>query len=274
MSVTVLPDDALVARVLSRRNGSLSGVTIRSGNNPMNGLISSGVGLFFFLVYPVVVFAGLALYSLYLVRPKRLRDGPMGLIPHLIVLSNLTIMSTLVVLHCVGGGTSGLLLPDWRRPWKTFNLTQLAGSSAAVDVLLAILIGNIIERRPADFPPSFAGFGCFAAMVALDLTQTIGIALFVSEWTQLVLPGLLALAEVASSAFLAQRCFTLHQSLREAVSGEAGSAVLDKVQAFNRRVVAAGVSAIHRILLSSCVLTRSLRSSFQRLGHLPPLARS
>jgi hypothetical protein len=247
MSYAIL-DDALTVRVLSRRNGSLAGVTIRSRKNPMDGLISSVWGLLLFGVYPVLLFIGLALYSLRILRQARARDAPMGLVVRLIIMSNLAICIMLVVLLCAGGGAHGLLLPDLRRRWKCFNYVALAGSSAAVDVLLALAIGDIIQQRPPHSPPSRTGLASFAAIVALDFAHGVGASISVDVWTRLVLPALLALAELTSSAFLARRCFVLAQSVHDAAS-DTGSSMAARIQAFHRRLVAAGVSAVRRDLV-------------------------
>ena len=164
-----LLDEALVKRVLGRNNGSLSGVTIRSRMNPIDGLISSWQGLFLFQVYPLALFSALALYSLRLLRQTLLRDAPTGKLVRLVILSNVVIMSALVILFSIGGGAHGLLLPDWTRRWKTFNVTALGGSSAAVDLLIAMLIDKAIRQRPPHSPPSLTGLACFASLVTLDL---------------------------------------------------------------------------------------------------------
>ena len=237
--------DTLTERVLGRRNGSLAGVTIRSGMNPMDGFIFSDVGLLLFGVYPAMHFSGLALYSLRLLWQARAQEARMELIVRLIIISNVVICILLVVLLCAGGGAQGFLLPDWRKRWKTVNASALAGSSAALDVLLALVIGNIIQQRPPHSPPSRTGLACFAAMVALDLVQAVGIIIRWDVWTSQVLPGLLMLAELASSVFLARRCFLLGQSLDDAGT-DTGSSASDRIQAFHRRLVAAGVSAARR----------------------------
>jgi hypothetical protein len=237
--------DAVMARVLSRRNGSLVGITIRSGKNPMDDFLFSDVGLLHFGVYPAMLFSGLALYSLRLLRKAFARDAPMELISRLIIISNVAICISMVVLLCAGGGAHGLLLPDWRKRWKSFNMTALAGSSAAIDVLLALTIGNIIQQRPPHSPPSRTGLACFAAMVALDLAQAVGIMLAYNIWTTKVLPGLLVLTELASSAFLARRCFVLGQSLHDAATDTESSAS-GRIEAFHRRLMAAGVSVARR----------------------------
>ena len=237
--------DTIMTRMLSRRNSSLAGVTIRSGKNPMDGVIFSDMGLLLFGVYPALLFSGLALYSLCLLWQACARDAPMELIVRLIIISNVVICLSLVVLLSAGGGAHGLLLPDWRRRWKTFNLSALAGSSAAIDVLLALTIGNIIQQRPPHSAPSRTGLACFAAMVALDLAQAVGILLTYDIWTTQVLPGLLVLAELASSVFLARRCFVLGQSLHDAAT-ETESSASGRIQAFHRRLMAAGVSVARR----------------------------
>jgi hypothetical protein len=237
----IILDETLMARVLGRRNGSLAGVIIRSGKNPMDEFIFCDVGLLLFGVYPVMLFSGLALYSLRLLWQAGAGDAPKRLIVHLIVISNVAICTLLVVFLCAGGGAQGFLLPDWRRRWKMLNGLALAGSSAAVDVLLALVIGAIIQERPPHSPPSRSGLACFAAMVALDFAQAVGIAITWNKWTSQVLPGLLALAELASSAFLARRCFVLGQSLHDTAT-DAGSSASGRIQAFHHRLVAAGVS--------------------------------
>ena len=206
----------------------------------MDDLIFSDVGLLLFGVYPVLLFSGLALYSFRLLWQAWARDAPMELIVRLIIISNVVICILLVVLLCTGGGAQGFLLPDWRRRWKTFNASALAGSSAAIDVLLALAIGDIIQQRPPHSPPPRTGLACFAAMVALDLAQAVGVMLTWIIWTSQVLPGLLMLAELASSAFLARRCFVLGQSLND-TARDIGSASA-RIQAFHRRLVGAGVS--------------------------------
>ena len=204
----------------------------------MDGLILSDAGLLIFGVYPAMLFSGLALYSCRLLWHARTRE----LILRLIIISNAAICISLVVLLCTGGGAQGVLLPDWKRRWKTFNLAALAGSSTAVDILLALVIGDIIQQRPPHSTPSRTGLACFAAMVALDLAQAVGTMFAWDMWTSAVLPCLLMLAELASSAFLAQRCFSLGQFLRDA-SSETGSSASAGIQAFHRRLIAAGVSA-------------------------------
>jgi hypothetical protein len=240
----VILDDTIMARVLGRRNGSLAGVTIRSGKNPMDGFIFSDVGLLLFGVYPAMLFSGLALYSLRLLWQARAQEARMELIVRLIIISNVGICILMVVLLCAGGGAQGFLLPDWRKRWKTVNASALAGSSAALDVLLALVIGNIIQQRPPHSPPSRTGLACFAAMVSLDLAQALGIIIRWDVWTAEVLPGLLMLAELASSVFLARRCFLLGQSLDDAGTDTGSSA--GRIQAFHRRLMAAGVSVARR----------------------------
>ncbi len=258
MSNAVL-DETLVSRVLGRRNGSLSGVTIRSGANPMDKLIDSTQGIILLQVYPVALFTALALYSLRLLRRTRSLDAPTEPIVRLIILSNIAIMMTLVVLFCFGGGAQGLLLPDWTRRWKTFNVTALGGSSAAVDVLLAILVGNITHQRPPLSPASHAGLFFYAALVTLDLSQGIAFIIVMdNSLSLLVLPSLLVVAEISSSAFLVWRCLALQQSVRAAVNSNIKSTnfrsvraavnsnikstTLPPVHAFHRRLVAASVS--------------------------------
>jgi hypothetical protein len=256
MSFTTL-DDALTVRMLSRRNGSLAGVTIRSGKNPMDELIFSALGIILIGVYPAMLFSVLALYSFRLLWLARAQEAPKDLIVSLIIYSNCAICVSGVVLLCAGGGALGLLLPDWRRRWKTFNTTVLAGSSAAVDVLLALFIGDIIQQRPPHSHLTYTGLACFAAMVALDLAQAIGIVISWDMWTSQVLPGLLVLAELASSAFLARRCFVLGKSLQDDAT-DIGSSASAGVHAFHRRLVAAGVSAGRRDLAYICLYAYTL----------------
>ena len=253
--------DTLTERVLGRRNGSLAGVTIRSANNPMDGFLFSDVGLLLFGVYPAMLFSGLALYSLRLLWQACARDAPMELIVRLIIISNVVICTSLVVLLYAGGGAQGFLLPDWRKRWKTLNGTALAGSSAAIDILLALTIGNIIQQRPPHSPPSRTGLVCFAALAAMDLTQAVAFMLTWDVWTSQVLPGLLMLAELASSAFLARRCFVLGRSLHDAATDIGSSAA--RIQAFHRRLIAAGVSVARRDF--ACILHPV--TALNRLAH-------
>jgi hypothetical protein len=245
LSVFVV-DPALLSDVLNALNGSLSGVTIRSGRNPMDELLfSSALGLIFFGVYPVSLFAALAMLSAWILGRTMLdRDAPRVRIHILILSCNIAILSALLILFCAGGGSAGLLLPDMREQFKTFNLSALTGTSAGVDVLLALYLGNIASGKPPDAPVSLGGLFCFASLVSLDIGMALALMFFNTSFTTQILPTFLIAGELASVAFLAWRSLSLQLRLRELVECYSGTEVSIKVARTYRRFVVAGVSVV------------------------------
>ena len=162
MSYLVDPSDAL-SSALTRLNGSLAGLTIRSGPNPMSGLLASSLAVFAFGVLPVALFAALGGRAFRVLRPTAARDAPTEPIIRLVLFSNLVITGTLVVSYCAGGGFAGLLLPDLRFRPKLLNISSLCGASAAVDVLLGHYISNIMCNAPPKSRPSRLVLACCVA---------------------------------------------------------------------------------------------------------------
>jgi hypothetical protein len=249
-------------------DANVSGVTIHSGENPVASVISSAWGVFIFGVCPTAAFAALCLYSFRVLRAKSSAKGaPKTLLVRLVLISNIAIMGSLTLLFGSGGGSFGLLLPDTRRPWKLVNYTALAGSSAAVDVLLGMIVGHILRQQPTDTRPSPAGLACFAAMMLLDVSQGICTALF---WPSalvyvFILPGMLVAAQLASSTFLAWRCFQLQRQIREHVLKETGATASgsNKILRFNRRIVATGsLSALGAFASIVCIFAYSVFQAY------------
>ena len=233
------------------------GVVVRSTNNPMSPLFESTLGLIVFGGVPVLCFAALCALSVTaLVRfdsrrapksshqaPKTHQSNHQNPLLRLVLVSNISIMGLLVVLFVTGGGGAGFLLPDNRRPHKMFNYTALGGSSAAVDILLALVVGSILRSDALDTRPPASGMVCAAFLVVLDLAQATCLALvWPNEFVYLILlPGLLTLAELGSSSMLAWRCFSLQWQVWNVVGPDRHSPAAQRLLAFHRRVIRTGV---------------------------------
>jgi hypothetical protein len=223
-----------------------SGVVIRSSRNPMAPVIESSWGLFCFGVFPVMAYAALCAFSVVALRQYRSREGPKSPLVRIVLVGNAVIMAGLVALFLLGGGAMGILLPDLRRPFKMLNYTALSGASAAVDILLALILGIIIRKEPPDTKPATFGLVCAACLVALDLTQAVCMA---EQWPsafvyQVLLPGLLLVAKLASSSLLAWRAAELELEIRTTAESDRFSAASAKLLSFHRRLVVAGVGLV------------------------------
>ncbi len=234
------------------------GVVIRSTYNPMSPLLESALGFILFGAVPVLGFAALCALSVTaLVRfesrrarksshqaPKSSHQGNhKSPLLRLVLVSNILIMGSLVVLFVTGGGGAGFLLPDNRRPWKMFNYTALAGSSAAVDILLALVVGRMIRSDAIGTSLPASGMVCAAFLVVLDLaTATCFAFVWPNEFVYLILlPGLLLMAELVSSSMLAWRCFSLLWQVRSVLGPDRLTPAAQRLLAFNRRVIRTGV---------------------------------
>ena len=221
----------------------VAGVVIRSSRNPMAPMIESAWGLFCSGAFPVMAYAALCAFSVVALRRYRSRQGPKSPLVRLVLVSNAVIMSELVALFLLGGGALGILLPDLRRPWKMLNYTALSGSSAAVDILLALIIGSIIRKEPPGTAPPTSGLVCAACLVTLDLTQAVCLAVlwpnaFVYSF---LLPGLLLVAQLASSSLLAWRAVVLQREILATAEPDRFSAASAKLFSMNRRLIVTGV---------------------------------
>ncbi len=256
------------------------GVVVRSTYNPMSPLFESALGLIVFGAVPVLGFAALCALSVTaLVRfdsrraqksahraPKSSHQGNhKSPLLRLVLVSNILIMGSLVVLFVTGGGGAGFLLPDNRRSYKMFNYTALGGSSAAVDILLALIVGSIIRSDALGTRPPASGMVCAAFLVVLDLSQAISLALvWPNEFVYLILlPGLLLMAELSSSSMLAWRCFSLQWQVWNVVGPDRHSPAAQRLLAFHRRVIRTGVRSARVCSQRSQYLTRFCRSSSQ-----------
>jgi hypothetical protein len=233
----------------------VAGVTIRSVPNPMSSLIDSFVGIVLLGAFPIVSFAALCAYGCRVLRPERASSRqapPMAPLLRASVLGNIIIMGALVLLYVFGGGTFGLLLPDMRKQFKMANITSLAGTSAAIDLLLSLFLGKVIRQEPQGKRPHAGGLVCAASMVGLDVLQTF---CFAKSWpgplvSQQVLPGILLVAELCSSTFLAWRCFCLQQQVHQSMLDHGSD---ERMRGLNRRLVASGV----RFKLAALLLRRA-----------------
>ena len=248
MSRFVAPAGVDLAHTLDRLNGSLSGVTIVSGRNPMEPFVGGNAsGRFVFGVFPVSLFACLLVYAVRLLpRRNRRHDSQsrQGNFLRAIIACNVIILAALLVLFLLGGGHCGFLLPDMRWGAKMFNYAALGGCSAAVDMLLAFFIGNILEGKDLDAAPPIIGGACFLGLIGLDIVQG---ACLSAEWGSIfvrlkLLPGLLLLAEIMTSLFLGRRCFLMQQHIHSMMELEAGTDSKLRMEGFHRRLVRSGVS--------------------------------
>jgi hypothetical protein len=238
----------------------IAGVVIRSSRNPMAPMLESAWGLFCFGVFPVMAYAALCAFSVVALRQHRSRQGPESPLVRLVLVSNAVIMGVLVALFLLGGGALGILLPDLRRPWKMLNYAALSGSSAGVDILLALIVGSIIRNEPPGTKPPTSGLVCAACLVALDLTQAVCLAeLWPSAFVYtFLLPSVLLVAKLACSLLLTWRVLALQRGIWATAESDRFSAVSAKLFSFRRRLVVAGVGLgrrVHRKRLRS-LLTR------------------
>jgi hypothetical protein len=225
---------------MDRMNGSLTDATIVSSENPLRPLLSGAVGNFVLRIFPLMLFATIAAQAISVLLRPRLRGSPAApATVRLILASNVAICGFCVLLLCAGGGIHGHLLPSGRPRFKAFNYSLLAGSSAAVEILLASYIGNILDGHALDRPPSRIVLVFFVGMVFLDFAQGIGLMLIVNPLTTLYMPAMLIMGELTSSAWLAQRSLSLQRQIR-AVNNSSGSPQLIAV---HRRLAITSVSA-------------------------------
>jgi hypothetical protein len=248
MSTLVAPAGVDLARTLDRLNGSLSGVTIVSGRNPMEPFVGgNALGRFVFGVFPVSLYACLLIYAVHLLTSRNCRDSSesrQGNFLRAIIACNVVILAALLPLFLLGGGQLGILLPDMRWGAKMFNYSALAGCGAAVDMLLAFFMGNILEGKKLDAAPPIIGGACFLGLIGLDIMQGVCLS---AGWGSIfvrmqLLPGLLLLAEIMTSLCLGWRCFLVQQyvhSMMELAGTENGL----RLENFHRRLVRSGVSA-------------------------------
>jgi predicted small integral membrane protein len=225
-------------------NGSLSDATIVSSENPLRPLLSGAVGNFVLRIYPLMLFTTVAAQAISVLLRPRLRGSPAApATVRLILTSNVAICGLCVILLCAGGGIHGHLLPSGLPRFKFFNYSLLAGSSAAVGILLASYIGDVLEGVSGrKRPPSRIVLIFFVGMVFLDLAQGIGLMLIVNPLTTLYMPAMLIVGELTSSAWLAQRSLSLQRKIR-ALNDGSRDAVSLHLSAVHRRLVISSVSA-------------------------------
>jgi hypothetical protein len=258
MSRFLAPAGVDLARTLDHLNGSLSGVTIVSGRNPMEPFVGgNALGRFVYGVFPVSLYACLLIYAVRLLTPRNCRDSSksrQGNFLRAIIACNVVILAALLLFFLLGGGQGGILLPDSRWGAKMFNYAALSGCSAAVDMLMAFFIGNILEGKKLDAAPPIIGGACFLGLIGLDIMQSVCLS---ARWGSLfvrmtLLPGLLLLAEIMASLFLGRRCFLMqqrvHSTMTEVESGTKSKLLL---QGLHRRLIRSGVSA-DRDLAARC----------------------
>jgi hypothetical protein len=240
MSRWLAPDASID---MDRLKGSLTNAIIISFENPLWPLLSSAAGNFALRIIPTVLFIYVAVQAIRVLLRPRLSGSPEApSLVRLILTSNVAICGLCALLLCAGGGTHGNLLPSGLPRFKVFTFTLLAGSSAAVEILLASYIGNILEGHSADKPPSRIVLTLFFGMVFLDLAQGIGLMLIVNPLTTLYMPAMLIVGELTSSAWLAQRSLSLQRKIR-ALNDGSRDAVSLHLSAVHRRLVISSVSA-------------------------------
>ncbi len=221
-------------------------------------LMESPLGFMSFGVYPVLLFTIVGARSYQLLRQKQASTGaPVELTVRLILACNLAIASTLTLTFSTGGGSFGLLLSTYN--WvKTFNVTALASSSAAVDVLMGHYLGNIIRRVPPNTPPSRTVLACCSVIACLDLAQSVSLIFVANPVTTLFIPGLLVVVEIASAVFLATRCSAMKWNLSVVFDCNNPSPLEGKLRAFHRRLAVTGyLSAFGALAASLSIVTYS-----------------
>ncbi len=223
---------------MDRLKGSLTNATIISFENPLWPLLSGAAGNFALQIIPTMLFISVAVQAISVLLRPRLSGSPVApSMIRLILTSNVAICGLCALLLCAGGGTHGNLLPSGLPRFKMFNYSLLAGSSAAVEILLASYIGNILEGHSADKPPSRIVLTLFFGMVFLDLAQGFGLMLIVNPLTTLYMPAMLIVGELASSSWLAQRSLSLQRKIRAVNDSSL------QLSAVHRRLVISSVSA-------------------------------